>query len=165
MSGSPASRARVALVATGAAIVVAALGMLSTDLGPWFFRLVQPSWKPPDLWFGPAWTTIFTLAALAGIKGWHAARNHIDRHRMLALFAVNGLLNAGWSLLFFRLRRPDWALWEVALLWLSIAALIGLLWHWSRPAAALLAPYLCWVTFAAVLNLSVVRLNGPFGPA
>ena len=67
-----------------------------------------------------------------------------------------------WSFLYFRLRRPDWALFEVALLWLSVLALILVLARYSRVSSLLLAPYLCWVTFAAVLNWGTVRLNGPF---
>ena len=82
---------------------------------------------------------------------------------ILALFLVNAILNVGWSLLFFRLQRPDWALIEVAFLWLSIVALIVAIAPLSRLAAWLLAPYLAWVAFAAVLNFAIVRLNGPFG--
>jgi len=72
------------------------------------------------------------------------------------------LLNMAWSGLFFALRRPDWALIEVALLWLSIAALIVALRPISQRAAAWLLPYLVWVTFAAALNFEIVRLNAPF---
>ncbi len=69
----------------------------------------------------------------------------------------------GWSPLFFTLRRPDWALAEIPLLWLSILALIVGLAPISTLAALLLAPYLVWVSVAAALNLEIVRLNGPFG--
>ena len=82
---------------------------------------------------------------------------------MLGLFALNAFLNVSWSLLFFRLRRPDWAFAEVGLLWLSILVLVVFLGRVSRTSGWLLAPYLAWVTFAAALNLAVVRLNGPFG--
>jgi tryptophan-rich sensory protein len=73
------------------------------------------------------------------------------------------LLNVAWSFLFFTLRRPDWAMFEVVLLWLSIAALIRQVLPASRRAATLLVPYLVWVAIAALLNWEVVRLNGPFG--
>ena len=78
------------------------------------------------------------------------------------LFAFNMLLNMAWSGLFFTLRRPDWALVEVALLWLSIAALIFVLRPISPRAAAWLLPYIAWVSFAAILNFEIVRLNAPF---
>ena len=67
-----------------------------------------------------------------------------------------------WSILFFQLHRPDWALIEVIFLWLSVAALIVLTWRRSMIAAVLLIPYLMWATFAGYLNLAVVRLNAPF---
>jgi tryptophan-rich sensory protein len=145
-----------------AALAVAVLGGLMTDLGPWYQSLRIPAWKPPDWLFGPAWTLIFSLAALAGILAWRDARQRADRDWLLALFALNGLLNVLWSLLFFRLRRPDWALYEVGLLWLSILLLIIVLARYCRPAAWLLLPYLAWVTFAALLNGEIVRLNSPF---
>jgi translocator protein len=150
-------------VAAGAALSVALLGALMTDLGPWYASLRQPAWKPPDWAFGPVWTTIFALAAAAGVIGWRRAPSRADRERMLLLFAANGFLNVFWSLLYFRLHRPDWALFEVPLLWLSVLALIVVLARFAKVAAALLVPYLVWVGLAAVLNWQTVKLNGPFG--
>ena len=83
----------------------------------------------------------------------------------MGLFSANGVLNAAWSGLFFTLRRPDWALAEVVPLWLSIAAMIGGVAPLSALAGWLLAPYLAWVSFAAVLNRTIVRLNAPFKTA
>jgi tryptophan-rich sensory protein len=142
---------------------VAVLGALMTDLGPWYAGLRQPPWKPPDWAFGPVWTTIFALAAAAGVIGWRHAPSRASRELLLLLFALNCFLNVFWSLLFFRLHRPDWALLEVPFLWLSVLALIVVLARHARVAAWLLAPYLVWVTIAAVLNWQTVRLNGPFG--
>jgi tryptophan-rich sensory protein len=158
-----ADRRRAVLFAGLAALAIAGLGALSTDLGPWYRELKQPSWKPPDMLFGPAWTLIYTLAAVAGVKAWEAAPNRAAREWILALFALNAFLNLLWSLLFFRVQRPDWALVEVGLLWASIALLIFVLGRWSRTAGWLLVPYLAWVSFAATLNFAVVRLNSPFG--
>lgn len=151
------------LAAVLAATALAGLGALSTDLGPWYQSLKQPAWKPPDMLFGPAWTIIYTLAATAGVRAWHAAPSRGDREWLIGLFALNGFLNLLWSLLFFRLQRPDWALVEVGFLWASILLLMIVLGRYSRSAWLLLAPYLAWVSFAATLNLAVVRLNGPFG--
>lgn len=146
-----------------AAMAVAGLGALSTDLGPWYASLRQPPWKPADMWFGPAWTLIFALTALAGVQAWLHSRDAAERQTVLAVFALNGFLNLMWSLLFFRLRRPDWALLEVGLLWLSIVLLIVVVARRAGAAAWLLAPYLAWVSFAAALNLAVARLNGYLG--
>lgn len=150
------------LVAALAAALVAVVGGLLTDLGPWYRGLAKPSWQPPDWLFGPAWTVIFTLTAAAGVRAWAAAPDAGGRRLVILLFAVNGVLNAAWSLLFFRLHRPDWALAEVAVLWLSILSLVVATGQYARLSAWLLLPYLAWVSFAGVLNAAVVRLNGPF---
>ena len=157
------SRWRPIWIAALAATGVAVLGGLMTDLGPWYYSLRQPAWKPPDWAFGPIWTTIFGLTAAAGVIGWRATPARRARDTLLVAFALNAFLNLFWSLLYFRLHRPDWALYEVPLLWLSILALILLLRRRAVSAAWLLAPYLVWVTIAAVLNWETVHLNGPFG--
>jgi tryptophan-rich sensory protein len=150
------------LVAAVAACAVAAVGGLATEIGPWYRTLRKPSWQPPDWAFAPAWTVIFTLTAWAGVLGWRHAPDEAVRATVIAVFAANGLLNMLWSILFFKLRRPDWALMEVVLLWLSIAVLIGTLAGLSSLGSWLLVPYLMWVSFAAYLNLTIVRLNRPF---
>ena len=82
---------------------------------------------------------------------------------ILILFGINIVFHMLWSPLFFNLRRPDWALYEIPFLWLSILALMIGLAPLSSQASWLLLPYLLWVTFAAFLNLTIVRLNAPFG--
>lgn len=141
----------------------AGIGGALTDLGPWYYALRQPDWKPPDAAFGIVWTTIFTLCAISGALAWRAAGTPALQRRVLGLFAINALLNMVWSGLYFTLQRPDWALVEVVLLWLSIVALIVGLWRCSRLASLMLLPYLAWVSIASLLNLATVRLNGPFG--
>jgi benzodiazapine receptor len=133
-----------------------------TDLGPWYESLRRPWFQPPDWLFGPAWTTIFALAAIAGTLAWQSHPPLKLWARIAGLFAVNGLLNIAWSALYFRLHRPDWALAETLPLWLSVLALILVLRHCTRTGALLMVPYLLWVSFAAVLNLAVIRLNYPF---
>lgn len=153
------------IVAAACAVVLLAAGGLLTEVGPWYRALRKPRWQPPDWLFGPAWTLILGLAAWAGVLAWEGAPDTAARVQVAALFAVNGVLHVGWSLLFFRLRRPDWALTEVVFLWLSILALVIGLAPFSGLASWLLAPYLLWVAFASWLNLAIVRLNGPFGRA
>ena len=161
----PRQSVRPVLVAAAAALAVALLGGLMTDIGPWYLGLKQPGWKPPDWAFGPAWTVIFALIAAAGVYGWRAAPDRRSRDGLLVLFSLNAFLNVLWSLLFFRLQRPDWALMEIPLLWLSILALILSLRRYTVWGSRLLWPYLLWVTFAATLNAATVRLNGPFTTA
>lgn len=140
----------------------AGIGGALTELGPWYYALRQPGWKPPDAAFGVIWTTIFTLCAISGWLAWRAAATPALRRQVALLFGANAGLNIVWSALYFKLQRPDWALIEVVFLWLSIAALIVGMWRLSRLASALLLPYLAWVTVAAFLNLATVQLNGPF---
>lgn len=150
------------LAAGAAAIVVAVLGSTMTDLGPWYQGLAKPSFQPPDWAFGPAWTLIFACAALAGVTAWRGAPDGASREWIIGLFALNGFLNVAWTVLFFRLQWPDWALIEVAILWLSVLALLVYLGRMSRLAGLLIVPYLIWVAFAAAINYRVVQLNGPF---
>jgi tryptophan-rich sensory protein len=153
------------LVAAIAACFVAAVGGIVTEIGPWYRQLRKPSWQPPDWAFAPAWTVIFTLTAWAGVLGWYNAADAASRATVVAVFAANGALNMAWSFLFFKMRRPDWALLEVVALWLSIAVLIATLAGLSTLGSWLLVPYLLWVSFAAYLNLTIVRLNRPFPAA
>lgn len=162
MSPGPAGMRRPLLVSGAVALLVAGVGGAATRLDGWYYALQQPAWKPPDALFGPAWTLIFALSAWSAALGWvHGDAS--GRRRVLAAFAANGLLNVLWSVLFFTLQRPDWALMEVPLLWASIVVAMLAVRPARGRAIALLVPYLCWVSFAAVLNLAVVRMNGPFG--
>jgi len=145
------------------ATMVAVVGATITYTGPWYDSLVQPRWAPPDAVYPVAWTAIYALTALAGVTVWLAMPNRREREWLIGIWALNGFLNIMWSLLFFRLHRPDWALIEVLALWLSVVALIVIIWRRSILGAVLLIPYLLWVTFAGYLNMAIVKLNGPFG--
>lgn len=153
------------LIAAGCATVVAGAGGAVSTIGPWYKSLRKPSWQPPNWLFGPAWTVIFALIAAAGVIGWEATPTRTSAAWLLGLFAVNAVFNFAWSYLFFSRRRPDWALMDIAPLWISIAALIATLAFLAKIAALLLLPYLLWVSFAGYLNYVIVRLNAPFGAA
>jgi tryptophan-rich sensory protein len=150
---------REALVAALATVAVANAGALLTDLGPWYQALRQPWWKPPDWAFGPAWTTIFALAAASATIAWVTAPDAGARRLMLVAFGLNAALNVLWSILFFQMQRPDYALVEVVALFASIVLMMAVVSRWAPRAAWLLAPYLVWVAFAASVNLGVVWLN------
>jgi tryptophan-rich sensory protein len=153
---------RPILVAALSAIALGAIGGTITTIGPWYHSLATPAWKPPDWSFGVIWTAIFACAAASGVFGWRDARTQEAREWMIGLFALNGFLNIFWSLLFFRLQRPDWAVIEVGALWLSVALLLMFNARLSRLSGLLIAPYLIWVSIAGVLNYDIVRLNPPF---
>ncbi len=147
------------LVAALAAVLVAAAGAGATVTDSWYRSLSVPRWKPPDWAFGPAWTVIFVLTTTSGVLAWNADASPASRALVVGAFTFNAVLNIGWSLIFFRLRRPDLALIEVALLWLSILLLIVVVGRVSLGASLLNVPYLAWVSTAAFLNLQIVRLN------
>ncbi len=146
-----------------AAAATAIAGGAMTRIDDWYRGLEKSALNPPDWAFAPAWTIIYALAVLSATLGWRATRTSRDRAWLISLFFFNAVLNIAWSGIFFTLRRPDWALAEVGMLWLSVAILIGFLVRFSRTAALLLLPYLIWVGFAAWLNYRVVVLNAPFG--
>ncbi|MDX1703507.1 MAG: TspO/MBR family protein [Altererythrobacter ishigakiensis] len=151
------------VVAAIAAMGVAFLGATITDLGPWYQSLEKPGWNPPDVVFPIAWTTIFALACVSAVTAWEKATTPAQRDWVISLFALNAFLNILWSLLFFRLQRPDLAFAELLLLWLSILLLVVFCSRISKLSGLLLAPYLIWVSVAGALNWQVIELNGPFG--
>jgi benzodiazapine receptor len=127
--------------------------------GAWYASLVKPAWTPPNAVFGPAWTLLYVLMGLAAWRVWRRA-GFGGAGAPLALFILQLGLNALWSYLFFGLRRPDLAFFDIVVLWTSILVLVTLFWRLDRGAGALLLPYLGWVGFAACLNLAIWRLNG-----
>lgn len=151
------------IIAATTTLLVLGIGGWMTTVGPWYENLIKPNWNPPNWVFGPAWTIILGLAAWSGVLAWTNASNDREKLLIFTLFGINIVFHMLWSPLFFNLRRPDWALFEIPFLWLSILALMIGLAPLSSKASWLLLPYLLWVTFAAFLNLTIVRLNAPFG--
>src|SRR4051812_9663155 len=120
-------------------VLVAGLGAYLTELSPWYYEVLkQPSWQPPDWLFGPAWSVILALASWAFYLGLRDAPDAANRSLVISLFVLNGLANLAWSPLFFRLQRPDWALFEVPFLWLAIPVPMVLLLRISGTASLLL---------------------------
>ena len=150
------------IIAVGVAVFLGGFGGLMTPIGDWYRTLRKPSWQPPDWAFGPAWTIILGLAAWSAVIAWNAAPDAAARTSVVILFAANAVFHSLWSPLFFRARRPDWALIEVVFLWASLVALVVGLWPISSTASLMIVPYLLWVSFASWLNRAIVRLNAPF---
>jgi translocator protein len=123
----------------------------------WYRALAKPSWQPPDWLFAPVWTILYLMIAVAGWLVWREAG--AAAFAPLAVYVLNLVLNAGWSAIFFGMRRPDLALIQLVALWVSTLAVILLFLPIRTDAALLLAPYLAWVTFAGVLNYAIVRRN------
>ncbi|MEO3471069.1 TspO/MBR family protein [Roseomonas sp. CAU 1739] len=140
-----------------AAFVVASSGALFRP-GPWYAALRKPAWCPPNWLFAPAWSVLYVLIAIAGWLVWRDV-GFAAAAPAFIVYALQLVLNAGWSGIFFGMRRMDLALYELMLLWLSIAATIVAFSAHHLGAALLMTPYLAWVTFAGVLNYTMMRLN------
>jgi translocator protein len=155
----------IASIAAAWAIILGGAGGALTDIGQWYRNLVKPHWQPPDWLFGPAWTAILGLAGWSFYIGLTNAPDPQAQLVIASLFAANFVLHFLWSPLFFKLKRPDWALAENVLLWLSVASLVTVLPRVSGSSFAgwLNVPYFVWVSFAFILNWKIVKLNAPFG--
>lgn len=149
------------LVRTSAAVAATAvIGGLGTDVGSrWYRRLDKPRWQPPGAAFGPAWTTLYALMAVASARTLDRLETPAERRAFATAFGTNLVLNAGWNWLFFRAHRPRWALAEIVLMEASILDLTRRARQADTAAATMLVPYAGWVAFATALNASIARRN------
>ncbi len=139
-----------------ACFLAAATGILFKP-GAWYEQLKKPSWRPPNRLFAPVWSVLYLMIAFSGWLVWYTAG--LGALGPLVLYAIQLLLNAAWTPVFFGLHRLDLGFAVIVLLWLSIAATIAAFASVSAAAAWLMIPYLAWVTFASLLNFAVWRLN------
>ena len=143
----------------GLTFAASAVGAIaSVNASEFYGQLQQPSWAPPPWLFGPVWTLLYALMAIAAWLVWRA-HGFRANSLPLGLFLVQLSLNALWSWLFFTWRLGGLAFSEILLLWLLILATAITFWRVRPIAGVLLVPYLCWVTFAGVLNFTLWRLN------
>jgi translocator protein len=146
----------VALGFAGAVAAAGGLGSIATSRGQaWFDGLEQPGWNPPDAAFGAVWTPLYVVIAVAGWLAWRSGGGW----RTTVPWLVQIVLNLGWSIVFFGLQRPGWALVEIVALVAAIGWTMGAMWSVDRRATALFGPYLAWVLFATALNTAIVVLN------
>ncbi len=140
---------------------IGALGGLLTapSIGSWYAALNKPSINPPDWIFGPVWTALYLMMGIALFLVWKNGLSRREVKMAVAAFGVQLALNLAWSYLFFYLHSPFGAFVEIMALWLAIAATLATFLKVSRAAGLLLVPYILWVSFAAVLNFFIWRLN------
>lgn len=139
------------------AFSAAALGGLFMP-GQWYAGLKKPVWNPPNWIFGPVWTALYTIMAIAAWLVWKRG-GFAKQRKALTLFLLQLLFNAMWSPLFFGMKNPALAFIDILLLWLALLCTVVAFWKTRPLAGLLLAPYLLWVTFASALNLSLWLLN------
>jgi translocator protein len=125
----------------------------------WYPTLNKPFFNPPSWIFGPVWVLLYTLMGISAYLIWQERKNNALAMPALIIFGIHLALNALWSYLFFGLQNPFLAFVEIIILWLFIAILIYLFYKIKAKAAYLLIPYLAWVSFAAVLNYYLWKLN------
>lgn len=143
-----------------ACYATAAVGALaSVEASTFYASLARPAWAPPAWLFGPVWTALYGMMALAAWLVWRTGG--WARHRAaLTCFVVQLLVNALWSWLFFGWKQGAFAFADIVVLWFLVASTIGLFWKIRTVPGALMVPYLLWITFAAALNYAVWQANG-----
>ena len=139
--------------AVAAAALIGGLGVAGTAAE--YQNLDQPPWAPPSWLFGPVWTVLYAMIAVAGWLVWRRT----GWNRALTVYAVQLVLNALWTPIFFGFGRYGLALVDIVAMWLLIGATIFLFRPISRAAAWLLVPYWAWVTFATALHAAIWHAN------
>ena len=131
----------------------------SPSISGWYADLQKPLFSPPNWIFAPVWILLFTLM---GISLYLILKENLNDNTVkigIAIFSFQLILNIGWSFLFFSLQNILYALFEIIILWLAILFTISQFWKINKKSSYLLIPYLLWVTFAAILNFTIWRLN------
>lgn len=131
----------------------------SPSIPNWYATIEKPGFTPPNWVFAPVWTTLFVLMGISAYLIWIKGLENRNIRIALLIFGIQLVLNGLWSFLFFGLQSPLYAFFEIIVLWLAIVLTILNFFKISRAAGWLLIPYITWVSFAAILNFSIVRLN------
>lgn len=147
----------IALIISHAAGFIGGLAT-SSGLREWYAMLTLPSFQPPGWLFGPVWLTLYTLIGISLFLAYSSAKKK-NRKMVVGLFFAHWVLNTLWSILFFGLHQPLWALLDIILLLTIIIALLFYYYRLNRASGWLLVPYLLWVGFAAILNYYIIMLN------
>lgn len=131
----------------------------SPSITGWYSIINKPSFNPPNWIFAPVWTALYIIMGIAFYIVWIRVEENKIRTKAIMFYFIQLVLNFCWSIIFFYAAKPGWAFAEIIFLWIMIAATIAKFYKISKPAAWLLVPYIVWVSFAAVLNFAIWRLN------
>ncbi len=144
---------KVLVISLFVVFFVALIGSLfnANNTSSQWYESVRPSITPPGWVFPIVWNVIFFLIALSLYFVWINS-NPKQKEQVVFVYLLNFVLNILWTILYFSLRRPDYALVEIFFLLGSIIAMIIVAWRIDKKASVLLWPYLVWVSFASVLN-------------
>ncbi|PKG32473.1 TspO/MBR family protein [Methanoregula sp.] len=144
-----------------ASVVAGSIGSLVTITGPasWYSLLVKPVFQPPNWIFGPMWTLLFILMGIAAYLIWERGIKEPEVRFALSVFCIQFVFNILWSFLFFGMQSPLLGLLDIIILWWLILATIMTFYRVRKSAAYFLIPYIAWVSFATILNATIVLLN------
>jgi benzodiazapine receptor len=142
-------------------VLVGIVGSIFTtpSIGGWYAGLTKPAFNPPGFIFGPVWTILYVMMGIALYLVWQKKANKQLKKSAFKIFGIQLALNFLWSIIFFGFHSPGIALIEIILLWLSIFLTIRAFSKVDKISSYILYPYLLWVSFASILNLSIVILN------
>jgi translocator protein len=132
----------------------------TSEIPGWYQTITKPLWNPPSWIFAPVWTTLYILMGIALYLVWK--NETVDagiKRTAILLFAVQLILNFFWSLIFFKQHQIGWAFAEILAMWIFIVLTIFAFAKVNTAAAWLLVPYICWVSFASILNYTIWKLN------
>jgi len=125
----------------------------------WYANLQKPPFTPPNWLFAPAWVTLYLLMGIAAFIIWRKGLEHKEVKSALLIFLAQLVLNALWSVVFFGLETPLYGMVVIVALWIAILLTIVKFFKISLVAGVILLPYILWVSFASVLNVSIWVLN------
>lgn len=131
----------------------------ASGITEWYAFLNKPFFNPPNWLFAPVWSILYAMMGIAAALVWHKGLNSDGVKSALLIFVVQMVFNALWSIVFFGMRQPLYALFVIITLWILIVLCISKFNKINKTAGLLLIPYLLWVSFATILNFSIYWLN------
>ncbi len=148
-------------ISIGLALLTGVIGSLFTSsaVNGWYLTIEKPALNPPSWIFGPVWTLLYVLMGIAAFIVWKKGWSRRDVRLALFIFVFQLFLNASWSIIFFGLKSPGWALLELIILWFVIIWMMIVFYKISKSTIYLILPYLLWISFAGYLNYAIWSLN------
>jgi len=149
------------MISIAICLLAGVLGSVFTTpaIPTWYATLIKPSFAPPNWLFFPVWTALFIMMGISLFLVWQKGLENVQIKIAISIFGVQLILNVIWSAAFFGLRSPLAGLIEICILWIFIVVTILKFMKISKTAGLLLIPYIFWVSFAAVINFFIWRLN------
>ena len=134
-------------------------GFTVSAINGWYTTINKPWFNPPNWIFGPVWTSLYVMMGIAFYLVWKSDATTAFKNQAITLFFIQLSVNFLWSIIFFYLQQPGWAFLDIIIMWIMILLTIFSFVKISSTASWLMVPYICWVSFASVLNFAIWKLN------